>query len=548
MRAAPGFAVESVRAAGPVRLVLIALAMMLVVLVQPGLWLGAGQVRAADLTRGMAIWDLRPFNGTRAPDPAFDEVASGWIQSTLTVELPPARSLLLVVDPAPETFVHVNGVRLSPVEGRSGAERYDIPAHYRVSGPDRIEIVHPVRTGGVHFPRLVLSTDPAAIRRAEFHSEWLARLRFASGIAGLLISAAVLAAIAARQSRESAAMALLPALLGSAAAPGVVAGLLPESYAFFSWLGLAAAIAGGLVIWSGNRRLQLGADLQTVAGFAALLLAASMVYTLIFPAFSAIPSAISAAGLALTVLYQAGSAVRFIRATIRKAGNIWSRLRHREYLIRDQQATISRQAETLEAEIRRRAILEERARLSRDIHDGLGGMLMSLLVQVRTGSVPSERLAESIESGIGELRLMIDSLDHAEHSLTGALATFQTRIRPVFQTEGITLDWNLPAKPLPEAVAPEVLLSLFRVLQEASTNILRHSGAATAVFRFDWNEDARLFSMHISDDGCGYDPESVMRPGGTRNMAHRIVDMGGDFDAGPGEDGRGCIIRASVTL
>src|SRR5690606_12617645 len=157
-------------------------------------------------------------------------VASGWIQSTLTLDLPAVRSILLVSDPAPETFVHVNGVRLSAIRSSRGYARYEIPPHFGVSGPDRLEIVHPVRTGGVHFTRLVLSTDPAGIGRAELFSDWLARLRSAAGIAGLLISAALLMAIAAGRSRKSLAQSLLPALIGSAAAPTVIAGILPDSY------------------------------------------------------------------------------------------------------------------------------------------------------------------------------------------------------------------------------------------------------------------------------------------------------------------------------
>ena len=69
------------------------------------------------------------------------------------------------------------------------------------------------------------------------------------------------------------------------------------------------------------------------------------------------------------------------------------------------------------------AILEERQRFTRDIHDGIGGQLVSLLLRARRGKLGKNEMIQEIQSGINDLRLIVDSMDHVGDDLSSALVS-----------------------------------------------------------------------------------------------------------------------------
>jgi len=266
------------------------------------------------------------------------------------------------------------------------------------------------------------------------------------------------------------------------------------------------------------------------------------------PAFSIWPVVVTAMGLSLALSHFVIGNVCLVRTGFRLIGGAIERIRQREALIRDQQETISHQSETLESEIHRRAILEERERFSRDIHDGLGGSLLSLLIQVRAGKIEPPDIENALEANLDELRMMIDSMDQSEQSLNAALSTFQARIRSLFGNAGITLDWVQPDIRLPERVSPDYILHLYRILQEAGSNIVRHSKAARANYRFSWDEKNQQLLISITNDGSVLaDADHLHSGNGLRNMAQRVEQMQGEFQAGPGPDG-GWVIQISLPV
>jgi len=126
---------------------------------------------------------------------------------------------------------------------------------------------------------------------------------------------------------------------------------------------------------------------------------------------------------------------------------------------------------------------------------------------------------------------MIDSLDHTERSLSAALSTFHTRVSQQFDSAGIQLEWRLPAQYLPDCETPEIVLNVYRILQEAAANIMRHSGAASASFLFDWDADGRLLRITVRDDGVG--AGTTLTEGkkrGMKNMADRVRAVGGELE------------------
>jgi signal transduction histidine kinase len=141
-----------------------------------------------------------------------------------------------------------------------------------------------------------------------------------------------------------------------------------------------------------------------------------------------------------------------------------------------------REAELAEAALREQALVraqahdEERRRIMRDLHDGLGSQLMTMMLSARMGEADPPRVAEGLQGVIDEMRLMVDSMDSVGESLDAALATFRARVEPRVTAAGFAFRWSQPAPLDAPVLGPRDVLQVFRIMQEAVTNALRHSG------------------------------------------------------------------------
>lgn len=184
--------------------------------------------------------------------------------------------------------------------------------------------------------------------------------------------------------------------------------------------------------------------------------------------------------------------------------------------------------------VRREAHEEERRRIMRDMHDGLGSQLMSLLLAARRNALPGERMAEGLQAVMDEMRLILDSMDSVGESLASALVMFRTRTAERVAAAGLAFDWeDSHAAPMP-AMGPRDVLNVFRILQEAVNNALRHAGASRISLRI---EDSPLpghgLRLVIADDGKGIDPqvaEGAAAGGrGLANMRTRAAALGAEI-------------------
>jgi signal transduction histidine kinase len=156
----------------------------------------------------------------------------------------------------------------------------------------------------------------------------------------------------------------------------------------------------------------------------------------------------------------------------------------------------------------REAIAGERSRILQDMHDGMGAHLITALRLARREDVDREDLARSIEESLQDLRLIIDSLDLAEHDLLPLLGNLRFRLEPRLKALGVRLEWDVQP-PLPELsyLTPESALAILRIVQEAINNAIQH-GQPRSV-RITARAEHAWILVQVSDDGRGFDLQAV---------------------------------------
>ena len=147
----------------------------------------------------------------------------------------------------------------------------------------------------------------------------------------------------------------------------------------------------------------------------------------------------------------------------------------------------------------------ERERLTREMHDGIGAQLMTALRGVERGAYGKEQVAQSLQDGLDELRLLMDSAD-VGRSLQGALATWRNRWDARLAAVGLALVWEIDGA-IEGVVLPEdTVLQLMRMVQEAVTNTVKHANASHITVHAGLaNSDAggRVLHLQVCDNGKG---------------------------------------------
>ena len=145
--------------------------------------------------------------------------------------------------------------------------------------------------------------------------------------------------------------------------------------------------------------------------------------------------------------------------------------------VRQREAELLRRHAELRQEYAQQAALQERQRLMRDIHDGVGVQLVGLLDLLERDALPRQVLRDQVGTALDELRMAVDALQPVHGDLTTVLATLRYRLRPRLEAAGIAIDWQVDELPPIEGLTPTTVLQIQRVLQEAFTNAMRHAQA-----------------------------------------------------------------------
>ena len=193
---------------------------------------------------------------------------------------------------------------------------------------------------------------------------------------------------------------------------------------------------------------------------------------------------------------------------------------------------------------------EERRRLYRDLHDGLGPSLAALALQVETardlvGDDPGraagvlDRALPRLKDVVGDVREVVTGLRPPaldDLGLEGALRELVARFASGTTTVDLGTD---PLGDLPAAVE----VAAYRITAEALTNAARHSGASRVLVRLERRPDALL--LRVEDDGHGFE-QPERRGVGLESMRARASELGGTCTITSGPARRGTVVAVCL--
>jgi len=203
--------------------------------------------------------------------------------------------------------------------------------------------------------------------------------------------------------------------------------------------------------------------------------------------------------------------------------------------------------------IRHEAVLQERQRFARELHDNLTQTLTGVILQLEASDethdpraasgIHARRALELARKAMRELRRSVMDLRPEvldEEGLTSAITHVSDEL-----ADGTSLKIHLSFSGNIRRLPADAETTLLRISQEALTNVVKHSGARQAQVELCFNaQDAQLC---VSDDGRGFQPDLRVRGFGLTSMEERAKALGGNWSV-QSEPGRGTQVRASIPV
>ena len=221
--------------------------------------------------------------------------------------------------------------------------------------------------------------------------------------------------------------------------------------------------------------------------------------------------------------------------------------------MRDQKLRLEREAEELNHELvelsthLQNVSEREKAAVARELHDELGALLVGARMDISWAEQHIaddnsemrqrlQRVQQSLSTGVDLKRRIIEELRPTLLDNVGLFAALRWQLKVTCGSAGIKCLESYPEQE--PHLNSQAAIALFRIAQEAFTNILKHSGAKTVDIAL--SVDAAAIIMQISDDGKGIPPGRLTATGshGLASMRHRVRALGGRLDVrGPASGG-----------
>jgi signal transduction histidine kinase len=181
------------------------------------------------------------------------------------------------------------------------------------------------------------------------------------------------------------------------------------------------------------------------------------------------------------------------------------------------------------------AILEERQRLARELHDSVTQALYGIALYAEAAgraladglrepvAANLREIGETTQEALGEMRLLLFELRPPVLQAQGLAAALRARLQAVEARAGLATDVRIEGD---DRLAPDAEQELYRVAQEALNNVLKHAHAGRVSLRLAVG--SRHATLEVVDDGVGFEPSLQASDGfGLRGMRERVERLGG---------------------
>jgi signal transduction histidine kinase len=193
----------------------------------------------------------------------------------------------------------------------------------------------------------------------------------------------------------------------------------------------------------------------------------------------------------------------------------------------------------------------ERIKLARDLHDGIGQVFIALKLQLETlndmspqDSVTIEKIKKTINTAIDEIRNFSYALIPPVLREFGLVAAVKNMVQSISSLSGIEIVFNNDLKS--NIKDEKIGIYLFRIIQELVNNIVKHSNAKRAEIKL--NESLTEITLMIADNGCGFDlnESKYSRGNGLYGISERVRALSGEIDIQ--SSGEGTSVRIVIPI
>jgi signal transduction histidine kinase len=191
---------------------------------------------------------------------------------------------------------------------------------------------------------------------------------------------------------------------------------------------------------------------------------------------------------------------------------------------------------------------EERGKLSLELHDGIASEISALKLSLATESelskIEIDNLVEKIDKLYTEIRNLSHSLDPDNIDFV-EFSQFVANLCDQLEKKGLKTSKNFYITKKVDDLEVDTLVNIYRIIQEAVTNVLKHANAKNIVFDVIETDDT-LF-IHIKDDGIGFDIKESKHGIGLKNIKKRVNSFKGSIDINS-EKGKGTEIKIELPI
>ncbi|MGJ7488972.1 sensor histidine kinase [Variovorax sp. ZT4R33] len=163
----------------------------------------------------------------------------------------------------------------------------------------------------------------------------------------------------------------------------------------------------------------------------------------------------------------------------------------------------------LEMVAREQARTQERERILRDMHDGVGSHISAAIRQMQSGQANVIEVLRTLRDSMDQLKLSIDSIQLPPGDVQALLAGLRYRLEPRFASSGLALEWAVDELPLLPRLDAPLMRQLQFLLFEALSNVLQHAQAR--VLRIEAAMAGTAVRIGVIDDGVGFDAARLPR-------------------------------------